>query len=469
MLKKKLIIVGIDGGSFSVINPLFEKGLLSNLKKFKNSGILNSTIPPGTAVSWASFSTGNSPGKTGIFDFTIVNDDSWKINFVNRRKLKGKTLWEYLDEAGLKTCFMNIPLTYPPDKINGVMISGIDTPSTLSEYVHPKELKEELKKIDYEIEVSALKEKDEIVKQAMGVLEKRIIIARQLLKKDFDFFIVLFRESDVVQHYAWNRNEVEEIYKKIDEFLGEIIKYSENNNADIIVMSDHGEQKVDKAFNVNVWLEENGYLKTNLKRKSLLSGLGINRERIFKILEKLKLNFLVHMVPRSFAKKIPTKEVDFEEAILTGVIDFNETRAIAKRAVKTAQIFLNNTKRKGIVKEDEEENIKQEIKKKLVNYFEKQNIKVEISTKQELYGKDSASAPDISLYFAENGYDVLTHFSSNKKLWDIPREQATHDKEGIIFSDLNLNLEHPRIIDLTPTILKYFNIKKTGFDGKSII
>lgn len=475
MQKKKLIVIGIDGGTFNVIQQLFDKNLLPNLRKFKNYGILKSVVPPGTAVSWASFSTGNFPGKTGIYDFTIVNDDSWKINFVSRRRLKGKTLWEYLNESGLKSCFINIPLTYPPDKINGVMISGIDAPSTLSNYVYPKELKKELNKLNYEIEVSGLKDKSKVSEEAIRVLDKRIKITRELLEKDFDFFIVLFRASDVAQHYAWGSKHVEDIYIKIDKFIGEIQEYiekNEKNKAEIIVMSDHGEEKVEKAFNINVWLEKERYLKTKLKKLKktrLLSVLGINRERIFKILENLRLNFLIRVVPRSLGKKFPTKEVNFEEAVLTGLVDFSKTKAIGKRAVKTAQIFLNKKERGGIVEKTKEERLKKEIIGKLKIFFEKNKLKAEIKTKEELYVGKTKGAPDITLYFKEKSYDILDCFSSDKKLWDKPREQATHNTEGIIFSDMSLKMENAKIIDLSPTILDFFNIKKGEFDGRSML
>jgi len=463
--RKKLIVIGIDGGNFEVINSLISKGLMPNLTKLKFSGVLSSTIPPGTAVAWASFSTGNYPGKTGIYDFTLVNEDSWKINFINRKKLKGKTLWEMLSENKIKSCFINIPLTYPPDKINGVIISGIDTPSTLNNYTYPPELKEKLKEFDYEIEVGGLKEKSDMVKKCVELVDKRTKVANYLLEKDFDFFAILFRESDVAQHFAWGGEEVEEIYKKIDQFIGKVIE--EEKNSDVIIISDHGEEEVKKAFNINSWLEKEGYLKTTLKKKSLFSIFGINRERIYRILNYLNLDFLVKMVPRSFAKKIPTKDIDFEEAILTKIVDLEKTRAIGKRAVKTAQIFLNTEERGGMVKKEEKDSLKKEIKEKLENFFAKNKIKALVQTKEELYG-GAINAPDITLYLEERGYDILTYFTG-RDIWGIPREEATHDTEGIIFSNLSLQLKSARIVDLAPTILRYFGIKEKNFDGKSLL
>ncbi|MBS3072633.1 alkaline phosphatase family protein [Candidatus Pacearchaeota archaeon] len=467
--KKKLVIIGIDGGTFDIIDPLIKIGELPNLAGFKNKAILNSTMPPGTGVAWASFATGNNPGKTNIYDFTIVQDDSWNIKIVNRKILKGKTLWNYLSEAGKKSIIVNLPITYPPEEINGIMISGIDTPSTLSNYTFPSSIKNKLKEFDYEIEVSGIKEKGEMSEQAIKIIDKRIKTAEYLLKEDFDFFIILFRETDVVQHFAWGTEKVTEAYKKIDNFIGELKKMSKKNNFEIIIMSDHGHEKVNHAFNVNSWLQKEGFLKTINKKTNIMESVGINREKIFNVLDKLKLNFLVKIVPRKLGKKIPTKNIDFEEAIITGIVDLKNTKAIAKRAVKTAQIFINKESRGGIVKNAEEAGLISEIVNKLKMFFEYNNIKAIIKTKKELYGEKANLAPDITVYMEEKEYDIQTRFVHKDKIWDETKEQATHNTEGIILSDIDLNLENARIIDMAPTILKYFGIKTGKFDGKSLL
>lgn len=466
MKKKKLIIIAIDGGNFEVINPFFEEGILPNIKRLKHQGNLTSVIPPATAVAWASFATGNYPGKTEIYDFTIMDDSSWKVHFINRLRLKGKPLWEYLDKAGIKSCFINMPVTYPPDKINGVIISGIETPSTMSNYVHPPELKEDLKKIGYEIEVSGLKNKrEEIVEEALHIFDKRIETAKFLLKKDFDFFFILFRASDITQHFAWGKEPVKQVYQKIDAFLGEIKKDYEP-----IIMSDHGFEKIDKAFNANAWLEREGYIKTKIK-KNFLSYTGINQQRVFWILEKLKLKSLIRFVPRNLAKKVPTDKINLEEAMATGIIDMSQTKAIAKRAVKSAQIFLNSEKRGGVVKKEDEESLKLEIKNKLLDFFNKNKINAVVNTKEELYSGTAQYAPDITIYLEEKGYDTHCLFSPDKNFFPKPLENqdAEHNLHGFIFTDLPFNLEGANLVDLAPTILDYFGIKKGNFDGRSLL
>lgn len=468
--RKKLIVIGIDGASFDVLNPLLEGGLLPNLKKLKNNGnsaVLKSVIPPVTASAWASFITGNLPGKTEIYDFAIVEDNSWNVEFINRKRLMGKPLWKYLDEAKLKSCFINMPLTYPPEKINGVMISGIETPSEMYNYVYPAELKKELKKREYKIEISFSDKREEKVRDALNVLKKRTEIAHWLLEKDFDFFFVLFRASDTVQHYAWNKKVVGEVYRKIDEFIGEI-----KDKGDIIVISDHGFENIRKAFKVNSWLEKEGYLKLKKERKKRVSLL-VNKERIYRILKIFGLMFLVRVIPRRWGKKIPAAKIGFEEAVSTGLINFAKTRAVAKRAVKCAQIFLNTKKRGGILSEEEKEKLEREIKNKLEKHFAGSKIDAEIKTKEELYGRKARHAPDITIYIKEKGHDTNCLFLQDNKIWGEPvmQDRAEHNINGIIMSNLGLKLNNKeaKIIDLAPTILKYFNIKLGKFDGKSLL
>lgn len=469
-MKKKLVVVGIDGGTFDVINPFIEKGLMPNLSKFKHKAVLESVIPPATAVAWASFSTGNLPGKTEIYDFTIVDDKSWKINFVDRSMLQGKPLWIYLSEAGVKPCYVNIPLTYPVDKINGIIVSGIETPSTLYNYTNPPELKKELNEIGYEIDISGLKDgREELVKEGIDIFHKMLAAVDMLLKKDFDFFVALFRGSDIVKHYAWGQKEVEEVYARLDKLIGELVA---NPDYEVIVISDHGFEKITKGFNANSWLERNGYLYSALKR-NWFQFFGITRRRVYSVIDKLKLNFMIRMIPRAWGQKVPDEKIDFEQAIATGIVDLSRTKAIAKRALKTAQIFLNSEKRGGIVKKSEEEGLKKEIKERLIAFFKKEKIDVFVKTKEELYGKSAKFAPDITLYFNEKGYDTFNFFSAEKPLFVKPNEKqdAEHNLYGVIFSNLSLDLKNPKIIDLAPTILDYFDIKykKGSFDGKSLL
>jgi len=59
---------------------------------------------------------------------------------------KGKSFWKYAEEAGKRVCLINVPFTFPPEKVNGVVIAGMDTPSYDSDFMYPKELKDEIER-----------------------------------------------------------------------------------------------------------------------------------------------------------------------------------------------------------------------------------------------------------------------------------------------------------------------------------
>lgn len=80
----KTLILGLDGGTFEIIDPLIKQNKLPNLSYLiKNGchGILKSTIHPITAPAWTSFMTGVNPGKHGIYDFSIKLPRSYEIKY----------------------------------------------------------------------------------------------------------------------------------------------------------------------------------------------------------------------------------------------------------------------------------------------------------------------------------------------------------------------------------------------------
>ena len=78
----RLVIVGIDGGTFDLAGAWAEQGLLPNLARLMEKGVwgdLTSTYPPITAPAWSSFLTGCNPGKHGVFDFLVRDPSSENV------------------------------------------------------------------------------------------------------------------------------------------------------------------------------------------------------------------------------------------------------------------------------------------------------------------------------------------------------------------------------------------------------
>ncbi len=113
---ERVIVLGIDGGTWTMIEPMMAAGQLPNLKKLYDTGlhgVLESRPPIISPVVWTTIFTGFGHAKHGIKD--------WKTSQSVNRKVSA--IWEILREKK-KVDVFNVPATWPPDPVNGVMISG---------------------------------------------------------------------------------------------------------------------------------------------------------------------------------------------------------------------------------------------------------------------------------------------------------------------------------------------------------
>ena len=145
-MRKKAIVIGLDGLEPTIVEAMLQRGELPNLARIRQSGSysrLRTTYPAQTPVAWSSFATGTNPGGHGIFDFISRDPGTYlpdaalsrferpKSAFapprvVNQRK--GTPFWQTLSQAGVPSVVLRCPCTFPPDEINGRMISGVGVP-----------------------------------------------------------------------------------------------------------------------------------------------------------------------------------------------------------------------------------------------------------------------------------------------------------------------------------------------------
>ena len=139
---RRIIILGFDGLSPAIIEPMMEQGRLSNFSKLKELGSysrLSTTNPSQSPVAWAGFATGQNPGKNGVYDFIKRDPKTYNLSLSlsniekgePRPVVKGKRLWQYTSEAKIPTVIITCPVTFPPDKVCGRMLSGMGVPDIL--------------------------------------------------------------------------------------------------------------------------------------------------------------------------------------------------------------------------------------------------------------------------------------------------------------------------------------------------
>jgi len=151
----RLIILGLDGMEPSLVEKYMSEGKLPHLSKIKKMGVyakLQTTTPAISPVAWSSFMTGTSPSKHNIFDFLSRNPKTYLPDLSSARigkpqkifslgkydiplsKPKIKNLrksipfWKILGKKGVFCTILRVPITFPPEKFRGHLLSGMCTP-----------------------------------------------------------------------------------------------------------------------------------------------------------------------------------------------------------------------------------------------------------------------------------------------------------------------------------------------------
>ena len=154
-LVKRAIVLGLDGLDPNLAVKFMDEGKLPNFRKLKEQGSfkpLSTTWPSMSPVAWSTFATGVDPSFHNIFDFLTRNPSTYlpmlssaeigkssrvlsfgkyRIHLgkpILRLFRKSKTFWKILGENGVFSSIIRVPITFPPEKFNGVLLSAMCTP-----------------------------------------------------------------------------------------------------------------------------------------------------------------------------------------------------------------------------------------------------------------------------------------------------------------------------------------------------
>ena len=151
-----------------------------------------------------------NPGKTGIYDFLYRREGTYSFPPVNASLRGGTTMWRYLSDAGYRVGVLNLPMSYPVEKVNGFMVSGWMTPYTATDYVHPPELAAELDREVgnyriYPTETFSEGRRESFLQASYDLLEMRTRTALYLAEtKPWDVFMTVFFDTDRLLHQLWH-------------------------------------------------------------------------------------------------------------------------------------------------------------------------------------------------------------------------------------------------------------------------
>ncbi len=152
---RRVVVLGLDGQDPELTAQYMKEGLLPNFARLKEMGTfqpLRTTLLAESPVAWTSFQTGCNPGKHRIFDFLVPNRKSYLPELCSarvdppKRALKvgrfrlpiGKPLihmgrrsqpfWKILGDHGIFSTILRVPITFPAEKFNGVLLSAMSVP-----------------------------------------------------------------------------------------------------------------------------------------------------------------------------------------------------------------------------------------------------------------------------------------------------------------------------------------------------
>lgn len=505
---KRVLIIGLDGITFDTFDPWMEEGVLPYMANFRDAGVhasLDSIFPPITAPAWASFMTGMNPGKTGIFEFLYSRSSSFDFSPVNATVRDGVPLWDILTREGKEVVVIGVPVTYPPDKVNGTLISGFLTPQGARDFTHPRELLDEIEKEFgpypiYHKEVYQKGKVDRVIDEANHILRYRRDMTLKLLKdQDWDFAITYFEGTDRMQHEVWHihdeshphstpkevkryKDKVLGFYREVDETVRLLTEAVDDGETTVIIMSDHGFGPIHYYLNLNVWLMEQGFLR--LKRdaftrlKQLIFKMGITPAFGYRTAMKLGLAGL------RLSKGVGGRNVLFDmiNKIFLSLenIDWEETKAYSKG--NYGQIYINLKGREpfGSVDPAYYENVVEEIKAGLREIPDPLGGKLmkEVFHREERYtGPYVERMPDIFFKPANMVYKALgvVDFTTSHFIEPTFGNSGDHRMNGVFLAKGAAMDVHDKrmpeisIMDVTPTVLHALGLPvPTDMDGKVI-
>ncbi len=505
--EQRVVVLGLDGATFEVLRPMMARGVLPNLSRVMHEGVwgrLESTVPPFSVQAWVSMATGKNPAKHGVTDFWDLSAGKSQREFASSNSIQGETLWEILSRHGKGVGVINVPVTYPPLKVNGYMISGLLTPRDEVDYTYPAELRAEILGVlgDYAADpYDPLFPNKGLLREFLYWMRKREEANRYLLSRyPWDFFINVIQALDHLQHLFWHHLDlhhpyyspreakrysplITECYGLADVIVGERLKMLDGRTT-LFVISDHGFGPAHKWFHVNRLLAHLGLLVFQERGGSLLSSLmrrcGLTPQTVKKIVRRGDVFGFRRWVMGRAARIGFSKRVG---GLLTWPIDWSRSKAYSGSPA-TQGIYINLRGREpgGIVEPGGEyEDVRDSVISELLRLSDPDtgtSVIERAYRREAIYnGPFLSQLPDVVFSFDGQPYLASDDASAGPVLERIPRNHlgGRHKPDGVFLAvGANIReggtIEGARIIDVAPTVLYAMGLPvPKDMDGKVLL
>jgi predicted AlkP superfamily phosphohydrolase/phosphomutase len=455
----KICVLGLDCAAPEVV---FGDERLVNLRRLMDMGAygrLESVIPPITVPAWMCMCTSQDPGSLGVYGFRNRVDHSYeKLGFANSASIKALAMWDQLAREGKRSIIVGVPPNYPPRKINGISIGCFLTPDTVkNDFTHPASFKAKINELvgEYPVDVKNFRtdRKDWLRDEIFRMSEKQWKVVHWLLKEqEWDYFHFVDIGLDRMHHGFWNyfdkkhvlfeegnpyQNAVPDYYLWLDEQIGKALELLDQDTV-VLIVSDHGAQRLEGGIAINEWLIKEGLLVLNEYPKEITA------------FDKLSVNW-------------------------------SKTRVWSEGGYY-ARVFFNVQGREpqGVIPAAEYESFQNEMKARLEALADDkgQPLKSLVFKPKELYENVRNVAPDLIVHFGGlywRSIGSVGHGAVHVQENDTGPDGCNHAQYGMFIlaapnSPLSGEYEGARLLDVAPTLLDLagYEIPET-MQGRSLV
>jgi predicted AlkP superfamily phosphohydrolase/phosphomutase len=451
------------------------------------AGTLESCTPQITMKMFADLYTGRRAQQHGIFD-CAQRDSHGRFRETNREMIGCDTLWDVIDQ-NRRTCGMvNLPLTWPPQSLNGYMISGQDSPIVDRCIASPPDLYDALTRKFGRYRLKDIFPGGRSKQDYLQLFPKEIdwqsdVLAELITRHPCDFFMAFFSATAMAQHYFWSDMEgmhtddpysdlIASVYRRLDTQLARLAQLA-GPEARIFVISECGAGPLKAGVNINAWLQSQGFLQylrpdhdARYLTRALSAAIGTAKRHLP---ESIK-SFLI--------RQLPGLKAGAESYMAVSDVDWGTTTAYSRG--KEGAIFVNLAGREpnGIVSAEQYSQVVDRIVEQLSQLVDpgtKSPAVKKVHHREELFpGCANPGAPDLVVEWVNGMYMPMEANRQSNQVFG-PRWRAnmnwptsgSHRPKGIFFAqgpgiDAGYRVSDAQILDLFPTWLRMLEIPVPG-------
>jgi len=432
-----VLVLGLDGADPDLIDSLCASGQLPHLDAWRRRGHaarLRSTVPPVSFPAWSTFVTGLGPGHHGLFDFTQKAPGAYRVGFVNASHRVGASIFQRVSRAGGRVLALGLPATFPPEPVNGLLVSGFDAPVSLG--TTPRHASDPglYRRIAARTGPFLRADLDESARDP-GFHERAVdrLLEGVERKKRFaldavaelrragggpapELSAIVFSESDTVAHHYWRDHDpdsprhdpsasegrkraVTRVYAALDAACAEI-RAAFDEDVRCVVMSDHGSGgAAARVVHLGRRLAESGLLFRSGRGDGLARGL---RDRALGALPPGAAERIFRLTRPAAAR--------LESAARFGGVDWRRSAAFSEEANTQPGVWINLRGReaRGSVSAGDYERVRDEVIGCLLDWKLPSGdpVVARARRREEVYtGSCRVRAPDVVVELAlDRGY-----------------------------------------------------------------